>query len=96
MENRMMTGGDYVETRAIGCLPTANIEIVHRRARDGQEEQMSITLRAVPSFEAFGRFVENANPFFFWTQMMQAAWAPWVSGLMGSALPDHQARKHWL
>ena len=41
-------------------------------------------------------FVENANPFFFWTQMMQAAWAPWVSGLMGSALPDHHARKHWL
>jgi hypothetical protein len=28
----------------------------------GEAEQLSIHLLAVPSFEAFGRFVESANP----------------------------------
>jgi hypothetical protein len=32
----------------------------------------------VPSFEAFGRFVESANPFAFWTLVIQAAWLPWL------------------
>jgi len=27
----------------------------------------------VPSFEAFGRFVESANAFAFWAQAMQMA-----------------------
>jgi hypothetical protein len=38
-------------------------------------EQISINL-AVPLFDAFGRFVESANPFAFWAQLVQMAWLP--------------------
>jgi hypothetical protein len=53
------------ETRATARLPGLDIEIVHRRSPEGDAEQISINLRAVPSFEAFGRFLETANPFAF-------------------------------
>ena len=36
-------------------------------------------MRAVPSFEAFGRFLEGANPMLLWMQWMQAAWSPWLA-----------------
>jgi hypothetical protein len=39
-------------------------------------EQISINLQAVPLFDAFGRFVESANPFAFWAQLVQMAWLP--------------------
>ena len=35
-------------------------------------------LIAVPSFEAFGRFLETANPFVLWAQAAQMAWFPWL------------------
>jgi len=66
-------------TKATAHLPGLDIEIVHRRSRGGDAEQISINLQAVPSFEAFGRFVESTNPFAFWTQVMQAAWLPWLA-----------------
>jgi hypothetical protein len=66
-------------TRATARLPGLDIEIVHRRSPSGDAEQISINLQAVPSFEAFGRFVESANPFAFWTQVMRAAWLPWLA-----------------
>jgi hypothetical protein len=40
----------------------------------GDNEQISINLQAVPSFKAFGRFLEAANPFAFWA----LAWSPWI------------------
>jgi hypothetical protein len=49
-------------TRATARLPGLDIEIVHRRLPSGDAEQLSINLQAVPSFEAFGRFLEAANP----------------------------------
>lgn len=52
-------------TRATAHLPSADIEIVHRRAPDNNSEQIFITLQAVPSFDAFGRFLRGANPFTF-------------------------------
>jgi hypothetical protein len=55
-------------TRATARLPGLDIEIVYRRSSSGDAEQISINLQAVPSFEAFGRFVETANPFAFWTR----------------------------
>jgi hypothetical protein len=64
-------------TRATANLPGLDIEIVHRRSSGGDAEQISIHLQAVPSFEAFGRFVESANLFAFWAQAMQMAWLPW-------------------
>jgi hypothetical protein len=65
-------------TRATARLPGLEIEIVHRRSPGGDAEQISINLQAVPSFEAFGRFLETANPFAFWAQAAQMAWLPWL------------------
>jgi hypothetical protein len=65
-------------TRATAHLPGLEIEIVHRRPPTADAEQISINLLAVPSFEAFGRFLETANPFAFWAQAMQMAWFPWL------------------
>jgi hypothetical protein len=76
-----MAGSDYDETRVIARLPSLDIEILHRRPWQGDEEQMVITVRAVPSFEAFGRFWEAANPFVFWARVMQVAWSPWIGAL---------------
>jgi hypothetical protein len=40
-------------------------------------EQISINLQAVPLFDAFGRFVDSANPFAFWVQLVQMARLLW-------------------
>jgi hypothetical protein len=76
--------GDAAETgttRATAHLPGLDIEIMHRRAVEGHAEQISINLRAVPSFEAFGRALEATNPFAFWAQAVQLAWLPWLETL---------------
>jgi len=65
-------------TRATARLPGLNIEVVHRQSPDGDSEQISINLQAVPSFEAFGRFLEQANPFAFWVAASRLAWLPWL------------------
>lgn len=78
------------ETRAVARLPHLDVEVVHRRAWDGEAEQLSVTLRGVPSFEAFGQFVEATNPFALWMGLMQAAWSPWL-GLLGAAAPQRIA-----
>jgi hypothetical protein len=70
-------------TRATARLPGLEIEITHRKSPDA--ERISIHLQATPSFDAFGRFFEAANPFMFWAQgmqqgmqqAMQMAWLPW-------------------
>ena len=74
-------------TRATAHLPGLDIEIMHRRAVEGDAEQISINLRAVPSFEAFGRALELANPFAFWAQAAQLAWLPWLETTRTLALP---------
>ena len=76
-----MAGSDYDETRVIARLPRLDIEILHRRPWQGDEEQMVITVRAVPSFGAFARFWEAANPLVFWARLMQVAWSPWIGAL---------------
>jgi hypothetical protein len=63
-------------TRATAQLPGLDIEVVHRRAAN--TEQISVHMQAMPSFEAFGRFMENANPFAFWTQAAQMMWLPFL------------------
>src|SRR5262245_59374185 len=52
-------------TRAALRLPGLDIDIVHRVAAAGDAEQISINLRAMPLFEAFGRTLETINPFAF-------------------------------
>jgi hypothetical protein len=59
---------------------------VHRRTAD--VETVVITLRAVPSFEAVGRFLEATNPFLFWSRLIETAWTPWL-GTGARRLEDH-------
>jgi hypothetical protein len=72
---------------ATARLPGLAIEIVHRRAPEGDAEQISINLQAVPSFEAFGRFADSMNPFAFWAQAMQMVWLPWLAATQALAPP---------
>jgi hypothetical protein len=74
-------------TRATAHLPGLNIEIVHRRLPNADAEQISIHLQAMPSFEAFGRFLEAANPFAFWVRAAQLAWEPWLGPARELASP---------
>jgi hypothetical protein len=46
---------------------------LHRKSPAADAEQISINMKAVPSFDAFGRFLQTANPFAFWAQ---TAWFP--------------------
>ena len=90
-------GRDVEPTRATARLPNLDIEIVHRRSPEGDAEQISINLQAVPSFEAFGRLIESANPFAFWAQAMQMACLPWLAAAQvmlapGLTLPQATSR----
>ena len=67
---------DVLPTTASVHLPGLEIKIEHQRSASGNAEQISIHMNAVPSFEAFGRVLEKANPFAFWVQAAQLAWAP--------------------
>jgi hypothetical protein len=80
-------------TRATAHLPGLDVEIVHRRSPDGEAEQISINLQAMPSFEAFGRFLESTNPLAFWAEATRLAWRPWLEAAQKSAvLPWDVAR----
>jgi hypothetical protein len=74
-------------TRATARLPGLNIEIVHRQSPSGDAEEISIHLQAMPSFEAFGRFLEDANPFACWVQASRLAWLPWLEAARIALLP---------
>ena len=73
-------------TRATARLPGLEIEIIHRQPADNVE-QISINLQATPSFEAFGRFFETANPFVFWSRMAELVWLPWSEAARMMLLP---------
>ena len=63
-----------IDLTATARLPGLDIEVVHRRSTGGDREEISINLQAVPSFEAFGRFLEATNPFVFWAEATRLAW----------------------
>ena len=73
-------------TRAMARLPGLNIEIAHQRSAEGDAEQVSITLQAVPSFDAFSKYLEALNPFVLWVQLAQMAWFPWLQGTRSGSL----------
>jgi len=76
---------DHDTTRMTANLPGLTIEVMHRRLPDAEAEQISINMQAMPSFAAFGRYLDGINPFAFWAQLAQTAWLPWL-GLWASAL----------
>ncbi len=77
---------DEDTTRATAHLPGLEIEIVHRRPSDNVEH-ISINLQAAPSFQAFGKFVETANPFTFWFRAAEMMWLPWSGVAQMMMLP---------
>ena len=77
--------------KATAHLPGLDIEIVHRWSARGDAEQISIVLQAVPSFEAFGRFIEATNPFAFWAQAAWLAWSPWLEAARVAMRPWNAA-----
>src|SRR3954451_14184729 len=90
-EGPPMEMSEYDETRATARLPNLNIEILHLRPWEGNEEHLMVTLRAVPSFEAFGRLLEASNPLLVWTRMMEQCGGP---GCAGSPQPSLRASDH--
>ncbi len=75
------------ETRAVGRLPHLDVEIVRRSLPEQEAEQLTISLRASPSFDAFGRYLDAQlplwpwlalNPFVIWQRMLRQAWQPWL------------------
>ena len=74
-------------TRATARLPGLDIEIIHRRSLNDEAEEISINLQAMPSFEAFGRFLETTNPFALWAQTFQIACLPWLNAVRSATLP---------
>ena len=82
---------DVDTTRATAQLPGLDVEIVHRRSPQGDAEQISITLQAMPSFEAFGNWLEAANPFAFWARAAQLAWLPWLEAARIASEPARLA-----
>jgi hypothetical protein len=75
---RAMPQADFEEAKAVALLPRLKIEILHSRSPTGDAEQLSINVLALPSFEAFGRYLEAANPFLYWMRFTEIAWAPWL------------------
>lgn len=81
-------------TRATARLPGLDIEITHRRGPDA--EHIAVYMQAMPSFEAFGRFLENANPIAFWAQAAQFMWLPflpWYAPWLGATRALMQPRR---
>jgi hypothetical protein len=76
-------------TTATAHLPGLTIEIVHRRPPGGDREEISINLQAVPSFEAFGRFLEATNPFVFWAEATRLTWFSWLEAARAVMLPSN-------
>ncbi len=74
-------------TQAIAYLPGLEIEITHRRATESEAERISINLKAAPSFQAFGRAFEVANPFALWMRGVELAWRPWIEATRAMRLP---------
>ena len=84
MSDQQHEGG---ATRATARLPGLEIEVVHRRSAVDDAEFISINLQAVPSFEAFGRYLETVNPFAVWVGLAQMAWLPWIEAARNAMLP---------
>jgi hypothetical protein len=94
------------ETRAVAHLPDLDIEILHRKLPDEDAEQLLISLRARPSFEALAGWPDAPgpaaawlvlNPFLAWQRAALALWAPWVAAvsrsLPGPGAPTRGAKR---
>lgn len=74
------------ETKLTAELPNLHIEVVRSDDSDARTETVTMRMTATPSFKTMHAALLQAclnplamSPFFAWTRMMQAAWAPWLS-----------------
>jgi hypothetical protein len=79
-------------TKASARLPGLEIEIIHRQSPNSEWEQVSINLRATPSFEMLGRSSEVADPFTLWMQAVSFMWMPWMLTAQTMMLPNRWSR----
>src|SRR5262245_66297808 len=79
-------------TRATAQVPGLDIDVMHRRSHEGEWEQVSISVRATPSFEAFGHLLGATKPFAFWMQAARLTWLPWLLTAKMMMLPPSGAR----
>jgi hypothetical protein len=79
-------------TRVSAHLPGLDIDVIHRQSPNGDWEQVSINLRATPSFDALGRSFEAADPFTLWAQAARLMWMPWLLAAQTMMLPDGRPR----
>ena len=93
MSDPMRPAGETDAIRATARLPGLEIEIVHRVSPKRDAEQITINMQAMPSFEAFGHWLEAANPFAFWMQAAQLFWSPWLGMANAGLLPGVGARQ---
>jgi hypothetical protein len=69
-----------------------DIDIIRRRSPDGDWEQVSINVRATPSFAASARVFETANPLAFWAQAAPLMWMPWLLAAQTMMRSPNQAK----
>ena len=74
-----------MDEKATARLPGLDIELKRRVDEAEGAEYVSITVRAVPSFEAFGAAMPLLNPFAAplalwqsWADLAQAFWRPFL------------------
>jgi hypothetical protein len=77
----------FKPTKAIAHLPGLDVEITHRQSPNDDWEQVSINLRASPSFEVLGRFLEMPDPLTVWVQTARLMWMPWLQMAQTMMLP---------
>lgn len=92
-ERKHTRASEVGSARATAQLPGLDIDIGFHRSRDGDWEQVSINVRATPSFEAFARLVESANPFVLWAEAVRLMWAPWLLAAETLMLPSARPRR---
>ena len=80
-------------TNASARLPGLDIDITHRQSPSGDWEQVSIDVRATPSFEALGRAFEAADPVLLWVQAARLMWTPWLLMAQSMMLPAGRPRR---
>jgi hypothetical protein len=84
--------GEIDAIKASARLPSLDIDIIHRQSPNGDWEQMSINLRATPSFEALERLFDAGDPFTLWVQAARLMWMPWLLAGQTMMLPEGRWR----
>jgi hypothetical protein len=66
-------------------LPTIDIELMRRLVPEQNAELITVQIRATPSFEAMERWLAQSSafplgaPLQWWTDIVRAAWQPWLA-----------------